>query len=333
MDLDLGQVRAFVAAAEELHFGRAAGRLFLTQQALSKRIARLEDVLGVRLLDRDRNGVRLTGAGERFLGPARRALADGDLAVDAARAVGRPLRIDVWGHLYAPMRTLEPLIGDGPAQAGRSRDQQAALAALRRGEIDAAFGRLQPDGEPGGDWLSSRIVRLEPADAVLADGHPLAGRTELSPGLLRDSGSVLYCPADLARLDFLARFAAAFGIAAQDGGANLGLAHLLDRLRAIPGTFTLLPAEIAVPAGAGVRQVPVAGPVPLYAWSLAWRSQDDQPLLRMLIERAIALGRQRRWLDHDPAVHWLPGPDREALSRQACPRARPGPRPGPRAES
>ena len=84
MDLDLAQVRAFVAAAEEQHFGRAAARLFLTQQALSKRIARLEDGLGVRLLARDRHGVQLTEAGQRFLVLASRVLADGDQAVEAA---------------------------------------------------------------------------------------------------------------------------------------------------------------------------------------------------------------------------------------------------------
>jgi len=85
VDLDLAQVRAFVAAAEDLHFGRAAGRLFLTQQALSKRVARLERELGVALFTRQARAVRLTEAGRRFLGPARRALAEGDRAVEAAR--------------------------------------------------------------------------------------------------------------------------------------------------------------------------------------------------------------------------------------------------------
>jgi hypothetical protein len=140
----------------------------------------------------------------------------------------------------------------------------------------------------------------------------------VTPDELRDSGSVLFCPAAVGRLDFLARFAQSFGLAARDGGANLGLDHLLERLRAEPGTFTLLPAEIAVPPGAGVRQVPVAGPVPLYAWSLIWRGSDDHPLLRTLLDRAVALGRQRRWLDYDPARDWLPDPDRQALSPQTA---------------
>ena len=74
MELDLTQVRAFVVTAEQLHFGRAAARLFLTQQALSKRIQRLEHSLGEPLFVRGPRGVELTEAGHRFLPHARALL-------------------------------------------------------------------------------------------------------------------------------------------------------------------------------------------------------------------------------------------------------------------
>jgi DNA-binding transcriptional LysR family regulator len=104
VDLDLAQVRAFVAAAEDLHFGRAAGRLFLTQQALSKRIARLERELGVALFTRQARAVRLTEAGRRFLGPARRALAEGDRAVEAARDLTQPGPVPAAAHVAPAFR-------------------------------------------------------------------------------------------------------------------------------------------------------------------------------------------------------------------------------------
>nr|BFE70711.1 hypothetical protein GCM10020092_040120 [Actinoplanes digitatis] len=63
LDLDLGLVRAFVVTAEELHFGRASQRLGVSQQALSKRIARLEEVLDASLFERSTRTTGLTESG------------------------------------------------------------------------------------------------------------------------------------------------------------------------------------------------------------------------------------------------------------------------------
>src|SRR3954466_10986277 len=92
-DLDLALVRAFAVTAETLHFGRAAEHLNTSQQALSKRIARLEAVLAVRLFERE-GGTRRTEAGERFLPAAREALAAGERAVAAVTCAGPVVRID-----------------------------------------------------------------------------------------------------------------------------------------------------------------------------------------------------------------------------------------------
>ena len=73
--LDLKQLRLFVGVAEELHFGRAAARLFITQPALSRQIRALEDALGVELLARDNRRVDLTPPGRVLLQHARELLA------------------------------------------------------------------------------------------------------------------------------------------------------------------------------------------------------------------------------------------------------------------
>ncbi|MFD0788684.1 LysR family transcriptional regulator, partial [Micromonospora azadirachtae] len=102
MDFDLSQVRAFVVTAELRHFGKAAARLHLTQQALSKRVRRLEQQLGEALFVRDSRGVELTGAGARFLTHAMSLLTIAEAAAADTRAVSRPVRVDVWGHLHPP---------------------------------------------------------------------------------------------------------------------------------------------------------------------------------------------------------------------------------------
>jgi Bacterial regulatory helix-turn-helix protein, lysR family len=86
--IELRHLRAFVAVAEELNFGRAATRLFVSQPALSRQIRSLERLVGCNLLRRTTHRVELTLAGDALLDRARRLLTDLDDAVFATRSVG-----------------------------------------------------------------------------------------------------------------------------------------------------------------------------------------------------------------------------------------------------
>ncbi|MEU6509001.1 LysR family transcriptional regulator [Streptomyces sp. NPDC046942] len=314
MDLDLALVRAFVTTAGTLHFGRAAEELGTSQQALSKRIARLEELLGVRLFERQ-GGVRLSAAGERFVPAAREALAAGERAVAAVTGAGAAVRIDTWGHLYAPMRTVAAAVqASDPVrwEPGPGRDWPSVAQALLRGDTDLGFGRVHPlpDGREAG--LTQRLVRLEPVDVVLGPSHPLAGADALRPADLRDG--VLWSPAELSRLDFLRRFADEFRITRRHDGPNLGLDHLLQHIRADREGFTLFPADAPLPDHAGLRSIPLADPTPLYAWSLAWSDSCRHPLLDTLLRGFAETARARRWLEYSPQRDWLPDTDHAKLA-------------------
>ncbi|HVE28427.1 MAG TPA: LysR family transcriptional regulator, partial [Mycobacteriales bacterium] len=95
MDVDARLWRSFAALADELHYGRAADRLHISQPALSRQISDLERTLGVRLFDRTSRRVVLSQAGRAVLGQARRALTESDRAVSLA---GLAARGD-WGEL------------------------------------------------------------------------------------------------------------------------------------------------------------------------------------------------------------------------------------------
>ena len=196
MALELRHLRNFVVVAEELHFGRAARRLSMSQPPLSVSIQQLEEVVGARLLDRDSKGVRLTSAGEAFRTDAQMLLAKAEEACVLAReigsgAIGR-LRIGfvgslLFGGLPQWLRTFQSRHAriDAVLIELNSNDQ---IDALVRGELDVGFvhARHVPD--------TLKIVPFltEPFLCCLPAGHPLARRRKLSLAMLRDERFVLF---------------------------------------------------------------------------------------------------------------------------------------------
>lgn len=319
MELDLAQVRAFVEVAEHRHFGRAAAKLFLTQQALSKRIQRLERTVGQPLLARGPRGVELTATGQRFLPYARQLVAAADAAASAARPEVWPLRLDVWGQMQAPLRIVHRLLEQTPElsiQLSMRRSLAAALEAIGHGELDACFGRVH---DPDRSWpagLAHQPALLERCVVALSVDHPLAGAARLRLADL--AGATMWCavegsPAELR--DWWQRLAAHLRVQVAQEGRNLGLEHAIDRLRGHPGLFAVFGADWPMPADAGIRVIPLA-PAPCYLWSLAWPTANPHPLLPLLLERLDQLGRADGWLAYDPEHDWLPDVDLAQLRRR-----------------
>ena len=151
--MELTEVRSFVTLAEQLHFGRAAALLHLSQPALTKQIHRLEAEIGGALFTRGRQGARLTAVGRQFLVGARALVADGDkllaLAQRAAHGeIGR-LRIGFGFHtLELVPRLLVRLRRSVPAAEISLRDMSTIeqIEELRADRIDLGFVRLPVEG-------------------------------------------------------------------------------------------------------------------------------------------------------------------------------------------
>ncbi|MCM2251448.1 MAG: LysR family transcriptional regulator [Ramlibacter sp.] len=190
--------RQFIAVAEELHFGRAAARLHMTQPPLTQAIAGLERLLGVRLFDRTKRSVALTAAGEALLPQARQLLARA-LALPAnARAAahgesGRlrlafvstlgfgllPQWVSAFRSIY-PRIELELLESTGDVQ----------LQSMERGEIDAGFMLHSPGFGPAG-LHHLRIVR-EPLVLAVPEQHELAAARTLALRRVLDQPLVMF---------------------------------------------------------------------------------------------------------------------------------------------
>src|SRR5438270_8756888 len=145
--MELRDLRYFVAVASELHFARAAQRLFISQPALSQQIRSLEGELGFKLLERNSRGVQLTREGEAFLPEAQIVIRHADHAADVARALAE----GATGHLrLSHLRTMprglpERVVSDyqrrypGVEINPDSGSTEQNLERIRGGQVDLAF--------------------------------------------------------------------------------------------------------------------------------------------------------------------------------------------------
>lgn len=193
---ELRLIRYFVAVAEELHFGRAATRLHITQPSLSRAIRELERTLGADLLARTKRSVRLTEAGRALLDEAPHALEEIERACEIARCVARgeagQLRLG-----FLPSAN----VGLVPALVRESRKvhpdlelrlyelfDDPQIEALRERRLDLGILRdLRPD-----DQLAYEPLRCELLSLAVAHDHRLASRRRVSYADLRDESLIIW---------------------------------------------------------------------------------------------------------------------------------------------
>src|SRR3954451_15517222 len=197
--MELRQLRYLVALAEERHFTRAAARVHIAQPALSQQIRRLEDELGLPLVDRTTRQVALTEAGELLVDRARRALAE----VDAAQAELSDLAGVRAGHVVVgAMQSLGPfdlsalLAAFHAAHPGvdltvREDVSDALLAMVRRDEVELAFLSVA-ERLRDGDALAHERLLTERLVLLVATTHHLASRGRVALGELRDEDFITF---------------------------------------------------------------------------------------------------------------------------------------------
>jgi len=238
--MELRHLRYLVAVAEELHFGRAAIRLNISQPPLSQQIRQLEEELGVRLFERTKRNVRITDAGRRLLEEAHSVLGRIDhLANVAAQAASGEI-----GHLSVGVPSgVNDILADALRTVGKRypgvrielqyMSTGAQIEALREGKIDVGFLNL-PVQAP---FLVLEVVQREPLWLALPKGHPLTALKQVPLAALAELTIILFprrvTPGLHDSITGMCR----------DAGFTLHVAHEVDT---IVGGLTLVNAGLGV---------------------------------------------------------------------------------------
>ena len=310
-DLEIKLLRVFVVVGEELHFSRAAQRLYLTQQAVSRDIRSLESRLGSQLLDRTTRQVRLTPAGATMLLRAREILALHDATVRQLRGEPQSLTVDVVGPGLTPtlvVAAAREIAINTEFFVRYYTGSQAAVPLLATGGLDVTFGR-HPEPVSG---VVHRRVRHERIGVLLAEDSPLAAKSEVPLTALRGARPCVRAGehATPGWEHAIMQLLTPFGVDPAGAHPHVhGADELRHHVRARNAPVLTLITQPAVP-GTVVR--PLREPAAVFPWSMYWREGTDHPGLMALHQAIDELVDRRHWLKL-PADPWLPYPENSVI--------------------
>lgn len=295
--MQMRHLECFMAAAEELHFSRAAKRLNLSQPPLSKHIQQLEGELGVKLFHRDRHSVTLTEAGKVYRGHIQNVfqqLEQAQVAAQRAQAgqTGE-LRIGFLSALFYDF--VPPLL-----LRYRQRFPQVQVSmvemvpaeqieALRSGRIDVAFPGLAPESLFSG--VNRRALRKDPWFACVHTGHPLATKKQVWLEEVKNESFVLVqrtvSPAfydAILELCHIGRFNPRVVQTAARAQTLLSLIAAGIGVSLFPEAITKLPT-------AGLVFIPLKDKLPPFGHFIVWSPSNSSPVLaEFLREQAAFFG-------------------------------------------
>jgi len=304
MDLEPRLLRYFLAVAEELHFGRAAARLYISQPSLSNQIRKLERTLGTPLFVRTSRQVELTAAGRALLEEAPSALAALERASERTRLAGAGIA-EILRLGYTPVASFDTL----PAILAAVENENPELTVVARelfsagipdrllaGELDIGLA-LHPQPPRG---VSSEPLRRETLAALLGKHHRLADAHSISLGELRGETLLLF-PRQLAPAYYDRILAACEESGFQpriqafsDPPVNAMLARLSAgrEVGLTPASFAFHAAE----AGSGIVAREIVEPAIPVELSIMWPAPAPSAAIRSFLDSARRCAAGNGWL-------------------------------------
>jgi DNA-binding transcriptional LysR family regulator len=293
--MELRHLRYFVAVAEELHFGRAARRLFMAQPPLSQQILQLEAEIGVTLLARTNRKVMLTEAGQTFLEEARVILARVEEATQRTRRVGAgeegwlgigfvgSATYDLLPALVRRFRGLYPEVELVLLELLGGEQEEA----LRERRIHVGFARLTVSAD---DLRQETIVR-EPLIVALPSEHPLSAQPAIRFADLAAEPFILY-PPQSSYADYILQLCHAAGfdplVIQKTGEVQTAVGLVAAGIG-----ITLAPAAVQNLRRDGVEYRPIVAPTPEIDLMMTYRADHTSAVLPRFLDLAREVARNR----------------------------------------
>ncbi|MET9241332.1 LysR substrate-binding domain-containing protein [Nonomuraea sp. NPDC003709] len=304
IDVSPRVLRYFMAVAEELHFGRAATRLYIAQPSLSHQIRKLEETLGTPLFVRSSRSVQLTAAGRTLAREAPKALAALEQAVQLTRLAGAGIATTIRLG-YTPVTSFDTLTAlldtlreDHPDVLVDAREFFSAEIPerLRAGDLDAGLA-LSPQPLDG---VNGELLREEPVSAVLSARHRLADAPRIPVTALRDETLLLFARHHApAYYDAIVAACHEAGFspdicAFDEPPVNAMLARLSSgrEVSLAPTSF----AEHAAKTSPGIVVRDVVDPLIMAELSVLWPANDPSPAIASVVDTARRCAERNKWL-------------------------------------